>query len=145
MQALKKALSFIPSIILSLIYIFHGIEALTSPYAFVEIASSMGMPLGIAKFMIFTLGLISIAIALTVLLTPTAWPLIFAALFPIIPDILRFQMIGRPTYIFISTIILALLVYILQTKKTKEKLDEILNIKREEPEKISLTSVLSSS
>lgn len=118
-ENLKRGLISIPGIILSLIYIVHGIQALMISEEFVKIVMFTGIPESMAQILVFLVGVLEIIIAIIVLLTPTTPLLIFMALWPAISARLSFLLVGEIEYNVIITSILAILVYFLQVRKPK--------------------------
>ena len=125
MENIKRVIFSIPSFALAAIYTFYGVKAIISPQECIRLAVSIGIPAGFSQTIVLVMGIISILAAIITI--PTMSLLAFTALFPIIPGFLKFQITNEPNYIFIATILLSVLIYILKTRKTKEEDEKLLS------------------
>jgi uncharacterized membrane protein len=106
-----KILKYIPVALLAFIYIIHGWQAIMLSDEFVQIAMQSGLPLSLAKIGVVIVGILDIALAVSLFIKPKKIILIWLALWPIVPAVLTYLMQGAFEPEFVITSVLAILVY----------------------------------
>ena len=110
-KRLMNGLFYIPSLILAIIYFVHGFDALMLSRESLNLISIVGFSESTSRILSVMVGIVDILIALMVLFMPRIWNLVWAALWPVIPSVLEFVGGGEIEPEFVTTTILAILVY----------------------------------
>lgn len=107
--------------ILSIIFLFHGIQALLRPEIFVTLLGPLGITGSFAKVLVTLVGLVDTLLFFGLNFKMKKWMLYYAGMWPLVPTTLTFIDSQHIEWIFILSTTLALLIYFTKYKKQKSK------------------------
>jgi len=108
----RKLIGYVALIWLAYLFVGHGIQALIGNPGFIILITGVGFSYGVAKILLFIVGIIDMIIALALFKYRVPGIIIYAGLWPIVPYIMSYIVTGYFSFrIFISPV-LAIVIYL---------------------------------
>ena len=84
----KSGIGYLALLFLGFFFLIHAIPALQGHPGFLFIITEIGIPLGLAKILLFIVGLIDLGVVAALFFYRKKWVLIYAGLWPLVPNIM---------------------------------------------------------
>ncbi|RMD58442.1 hypothetical protein D6825_00895 [Candidatus Woesearchaeota archaeon] len=117
LKKLRKHFRLIPQLIISIVFLTHGIMALRFADEFLDLVLFAGFGLNVAKMLLVIVGLVDLSVAVGVLFFPTVYILAYASFWPLVPTALTYFSTGELEGDVFLIMAMAYLAYSLNLKK----------------------------